>query len=60
MMSVIVMSCLEIIYNAYLLLRKLYLVQSPVLRRERDDRVIVYCYNSPWFEVQKDVSDYTA
>lgn len=60
MMSVIVMSSLEIIYNAYPLLRKLYLIQSSVLRRKCEDRIVVYCYNFPRFEVQKDMGDYSA
>lgn len=60
MMSVIVMSSLEIIYNAYPLLRKLYLIQSSVLRRKCEDGIVVDCYNFPRFEVQKDVGDYPA
>lgn len=59
-MGVIVMLCLEVIDDADLLLRKLYLIQSSVLWREGKDAVVVDCYDSPRFELQKDMSDHAA
>ena len=60
MMSVVVMPDLEMIYDAYFLLRQLYLVQPSVLRREGEDGVIIDGYYFPGFEVKQDVRDDSA
>lgn len=60
MMSVVVMPDLEMIYDAYFLLRQLYLVQPSVLRREGEDGVIIDSYYFPGFEVKQDVRDDSA